>query len=55
MLSLYYWLLCMDVSERATVQGIIPRAKGQTSERKGDKRDTTENEINRDVVIDRLA
>ena len=55
MLSLYYWLLCMDVSERTTVQGIMPRAKGQTSEQRGDEGDTTDNETNKDAVIGRLT
>ena len=45
----------MDVSERATVQGIMPRAKGQTCEPRGDRRGTTENEANKDAVINRLT
>ena len=55
MLSFYYWLLCVDVSKRKTVQETMPRAKGQTSERRGDNRGTVENETNKDAVIGRLT
>ncbi|PON39877.1 hypothetical protein PanWU01x14_301770, partial [Parasponia andersonii] len=34
--------------------GIMPRPKGQTSERRDDKTSATENEINKDVFIGRL-
>ncbi|PON58615.1 hypothetical protein PanWU01x14_165050, partial [Parasponia andersonii] len=33
----------------------MPRAKGQTSEQRDDRTSTTENEINKDVVIGRLT
>ncbi|PON31698.1 hypothetical protein PanWU01x14_367680 [Parasponia andersonii] len=38
-----------------TVQGIMPRRKGQTSKQRDDKTSATKNEINKDLVIRRLT